>query len=159
MIVPVFLAVDFINFTYAKNPCSQNVPVPVVMEKGSFAYFDQKMGVGFDLRVDGVTRGSLSNGTHQAVVVIVCDLPIGGTAAAYLFDERSNGATLLQQVAEANWGPDWGAGPQSIHIRFAGNFLYVDSCKDNQCALSVVDTYALRNGKIRKVFSQTHPSR
>lgn len=148
MMLPLFLAVDFMNFTYTANPCSQNVPVPVVMRAGSFDYFDRKMAAGFDLRVDGVTRGSLANGTHQAVVVIVCDFPVGGTAAAYLFDERSSTATLLQQVADANWGPDWGAGPQSIHVRFAGKFLYVDSCKDDDCTSRLVKTYTLRNGKL-----------
>jgi hypothetical protein len=104
MILPFLLAVDFMNFTYTTNPCAKNVPVPVVMRKGSFSYFDQRMGTGFDLHVTSVTEGSLHTGTSQAVVVVACDFPIGGTAAAYLFDERSDTATFLAQVATANWG-------------------------------------------------------
>jgi hypothetical protein len=75
MIVPFFLAVDFLNFTYATNPCAANVPVPVVMRRGSFSYFDPKMGAGFDVRVAAVTKGSLQSGTRQVVVVLACDFP------------------------------------------------------------------------------------
>lgn len=157
MIVPFFLAaVNFMNFTYKTNPCSANVPVPVVMSGGKFSYFDQKMGQGFDLSVNKVLEGSLQSGTRQAVVVLTCDFPIGGTAAAYLFDERTGGAVYLAQVGTASWGADWGAPPSSIHVRFANNFLYVDQCKDNQCALFVVTTYALRSGKLAKVYVETH---
>jgi hypothetical protein len=156
VILPFLLAVDFMNFTYATNPCAKNVPVPVVMRKGAFAYFDAKMGAGFDLHVDSVKEGSLKAGTRQAVVVLACDFPVGGTAAAYLFDERSDAAVLLAQVGDANWGPDWGSGPASIHVRFANNFLYVDECKDTGCTMYVVTTYALRGGKLAKVFVQTH---
>jgi hypothetical protein len=152
MIVPFLLAVDFMNFTYATNPCASNVPVPVVMRRGSFSYFDEKMAAGFDLHVDSVKEGSLKSGTRQAVVVLACDFPVGGTAAAYLFDERAGGAVLLGRVGEANWGPDWGAGPKSIRVRFAKRFLYVDQCKDTQCAQNVVTTYALRGGRLTKVF-------
>jgi len=160
MIAPLLLAVDFMNFTYADNPCVKNLPVPVVMRKGSFAYFDEKMGAGFDLNVHSVTEGSLAKGTQQAVVVLACDYPAdGGTAAAYVFDERDSGAALLSDVAVANWGSDWGAGPDSIHIRFAKRFLYVDQCKDTDCKMSVVTTYALRAGKLVKVFTQTHKAR
>ena len=156
MVLPFLLALDFMNFTYATNPCAQNVPVPVVMRKGSFSYFDPNMGTGFDLHVAAVIEGSLASGTRQAVVVIACDFPIGGTAAAYLFDERTSGAVLLERVATANWGGDWGRGPDSIHLRFAKSFLYVDACKDDQCTTNVVTTYALRGGKLTKVFVQTH---
>jgi hypothetical protein len=149
-------SVDFKNFTYTTNPCSANVPVPVVMSAGTFSYFDQKMGTGFDLHVAAIKEGSLAEGTRQAVVVIACDFPVGGTAAAYLFDERTPTAVLLKQVATANWGADWGAGPDSIHIRFTNRFLYVDACKDTDCTLSVVTTYALRGGKLVQVFVQTH---
>lgn len=156
MIVPFVLAVDFMNFTYATNPCASNVPVPVVMRRGSFSYFDQKMAAGFDLHVDSVKKGSLRDGTRQAVVVLACDFPVGGTAAAYAFDERNNSAVLLGKVGAADWGPDWGSGPDSIHVRFAKHFLYVDQCTDNICATNTVTTYALRGGKLAKVFVQTH---
>jgi hypothetical protein len=156
MIVPFLLAVDFMNFTYATNPCQSNVPVPVVMRKGQFSYFDKKMAAGFDLHVDSVSVGSLQHGTQQAVVIVACDFPIGGTAAAYLFDERKDTAVLLAQVGAANWGGDWGAGPSSIHVRFAKNFLYVDDCKDSECTMNLVTTYALRAGKLKKVFVETH---
>jgi hypothetical protein len=156
MIVPLFLAVNFMNFTYATNPCAENVPVPVVMRKGYFSYFDEKMGSGFDLHVDSVKEGSLQNGTRQAVVVLTCDFPVGGTAAAYLFDERKDTAVLLAQVGDANWGGDWGQGPSSIHVSFAKHFLYVDDCKNDDCTMNIVTTYALRGGKLAKVFVQTH---
>ena len=156
MIAPLLLAVDFMNFTYATNPCSKNVPVPAVMRKGSFSYFDKDMAQGFDLHVDSVKEGSLSKGTRQAVVVLACDFPIGGTAEASAFDERAHGAVLLSEIAAANWGGDWGRGPDSIHIRFAKQFLYVDACQNDECTLNVVTTYALRGGKLVKVFTQTH---
>ncbi len=157
MIAPLLLAVDFMNFTYAKNPCEKNVPVPVAMRKGSFSYFDDKMGAGFDLSVHSVTEGSLAKGTRQAVVVLACDYPSdGGTAAAYAFDERQSATVLLSEVGEANWGSDWGAGPQSIHMRFAKQFLYIDACKDDDCTTNVVTTYALKNGRLLKVYEQTH---
>jgi hypothetical protein len=154
--LPFLLAVNFLNFTYTTNPCASNVPVPVVMKGGSFSYYDRKMGQGFDLSVKTVLEGSLQAGTRQAVVVIACDFPIGGTAAAYLFDERNGGAVELAQVGTADWGGDWGAGPDSIHLRFAKQFLYVDQCKDNDCKLFVLTTYAMKNGKLAKVFVQTH---
>jgi len=156
MIVPFFLAVDFMNFTYETNPCAQNVPVAAVMRKGAFSYFDQKMAAGFDLHVDSVKEGSLQTGTRQAVVVLACDFPVGGTAAAYLFDERNDTAVLLRQVGAANWGGDWGRGPDSIHVRFAKHLLYVDECKDVDCTTAIVTTYALHGGKLAKVFVQTH---
>ena len=159
MIVPFLFAVDFMNFTYTTNPCAQNVPVPVVMRKGTFSYFDKKMGAGFDLHVDSVKEGSLKNGTQQALVVLACDFPIGGTAAAYLFDERNDAAVFLAQVGEANWGGDWGRGQSSIHVRFAKHFLYVDQCKNDECTMNVVTTYALRGGKLAKVFVRTHKPR
>ncbi len=112
------------NFTYATNPCASNVPVPVVMRRGAFSYFDQKMAAGFDLHVAAVKKGSLRAGTRQAVVVIACDFPVGGTAAAYLFDERKDKAVPLGKVGSADWGVDWGAGPDSIHLRFANGLLY-----------------------------------
>jgi hypothetical protein len=151
------LAVDFMNFTYATNPCATNVPVPVVMRRGSFAYFDPKMGAGFDLHVDSVTEGTLQDGTRQAVVVIVCDFPVGGTAAAYLFDERKGRALLLARVGTADWGPDWGAGPQSIHVRFVSHRLYVNQCADKDCAKNAVTTYALRAGRLAKIAVSPSP--
>jgi hypothetical protein len=156
MIVPLLFAIDFMNFTYATNPCKSNVPVPVVMRKGRFSYFDKKMAAGFDLHVDSVSSGSLQTGTRQDVVVVACDFPVGGAAAAYLFDERKGGATLLAQVGAANWGGDWGAGPSSIHVRFTNKLLYVDDCKDTDCTLNLVTTYALRAGKLTKVYVETH---
>lgn len=160
MIAPLLLAVDFMNFTYATNPCSQNVPVPVVTRKGSFSYFDDKMGAGFDLNVHSVVEGSLAKGTQQAVVVLACDFPAdGGAAEAYAFDERKSGAVFLSKLAVAGWGSDWGAGPNSIHIRFAKHFLYVDACGDPNCTMKVVTTYALRGGKLVKVFTQKHKPR
>jgi hypothetical protein len=151
MFLPFLLAADFMNFTYTTNPCARNVPVPVVMRKGSFSYFDARMGTGFDLHVVSVTDGSLQTGTAQAVVVLACDFPIGGTAAAYLFDERNDTVTFLAQVATANWGGDWGRGPDSIHVRFAKKLLYVEQCKDDACATNVATTYALRDGKLSRV--------
>ena len=159
MIVPLLLAVDFMNFTYATIPCAQNVPVAAVMRQGRFSYFDQKMAAGFDVHVAAVKEGSLRDGTRQAVVVLACDFPIGGTAAAYLFDERNDAAVLLAKVGSADWGGDWGSGPSAIHVRFAKHLLYVDQCKDLDCSLAVVTTYALRSGKLAKVFVQTHKPR
>jgi hypothetical protein len=154
MIVPFFLAVDFMNFTYATNPCAANVPVPVVMRRGSFSYFDPKMAAGFDLHVASVTKGSLQAGTRQAVVVLACDFPVGGTSAAYVFDERANGAAFLARVATADWGPDWGRGPTSIHVRFANRRLYVDQCADTACAKNIVTTYVLNSGRLEKAPAQ-----
>jgi hypothetical protein len=159
MIAPLLLAIDFMNFTYATNPCAKNVPVPAVMRKGRFSYFDEKMGQGFDVNVHSVTEGSLAKGTQQAVVVLACGFPIGGTAEAYAFDERKNGAVLLAELAAANWGGDWGRGPDSIHIRFAKQFLYVDACQNDECTVNLVTTYALRGGKLVKVFAQRHKPR
>lgn len=156
MIAPLLLAVDFMNFTYAKNPCSNNVPVPAVMTKGTFSYFDGKMGTGFDLHVVTVKHGSLAPGTRQAVVVIACDFPVGGTAEAYAYSDSGGSAVLLGAVASANWGGDWGRGPDAIHIRFANRFLYVDACKEDDCTSYVVKTFALRNGKLVKVYERTH---
>ena len=156
MIAPLLLAVDFMNFTYATNPCYKNVPVPAVMVKGSFSYFDKDMGAGFDLRVDSVKRGSLVRGTQQAVVVLVCDYPIGGTAEAYIFSDRGNSAPMLGAVASANWGADWGAAPNSIHATFRKQYLYIDACKDDDCTANIVTTYALRNGKLVKIYEHTH---
>jgi hypothetical protein len=154
MIVPLVLAVDFMNFTYTTNPCATNVPVPVVMRRGAFSYFDPKIGAGFDLHVASIVKGSLRAGTHQAVVVLACDYPVGGTAAAYLFDARTNGAALLAKIATANWGPDWGAGPSSIRVRFAKNMLYVQQCADTACVANTRSTYALRGGKLMNIHNE-----
>ncbi|MEA2786336.1 MAG: hypothetical protein QOF71_2440 [Candidatus Eremiobacteraeota bacterium] len=154
MIVPLMVAVDFMNFTYATNPCTTNVPVPVVMRRGAFSYFDPKMGSGFDLHVASVVKGSLRAGTQQAVVVLACDFPVGGTAAAYLFDARANGAALLAKIATADWGPDWGAGPSSIRVRFAKNVLYVEQCANTGCATNTRTAYALRGGKLTRIQNE-----
>jgi hypothetical protein len=159
MIAPFLFAVDFLNYTYATNPCAENVPVPVVMRKGSFSYVDRTAGASFDLNVHSVKQGSLRDGTRQAVVILVCDFTVGGEAAAYLFDERGNRAVLLAQVGEANWGGDWGRGPDSIHVTFARHYLYVDECKDTDCTKNVVTTYALRGRKLATVFVETHAPR
>jgi len=159
MIVPLLLAVDFMNFNYTDIPCSSNVPPPAQIRKGTYSYFDQNMGTGFEVSVESVKRGSLGPGTQQAVVVLACQFPMGGTAGAYAYDVRGDTAVLLGEVGTADWGGDWGAGPKSIHIRFAKRFLYVDSCKDSHCEMSEVRTYALRGGKLVKVYVQTHKTR
>lgn len=155
MIVPLLLAVDFMNFNYSASPCD-NVPPPIVARKGTYSYFDKKMAQGFDVFVRTVKQGSLSAGTKQAVVVLSCDFPIGGTAEAFAYDIHANAAALLGDVGSANWGGDWGRGPDSIHITFRNNYLYVDSCKDDECTMREVRTYALRSGKLVKVYVQTH---
>lgn len=154
MILLLIVAVDFLNFNYSVSPCS-NVPAPVLMRKGSYSYFDEKMGAGFDIFLRSVKKGSLQAGTQQAVVVLSCDFPIGGTAQAFAYDMRGNTAALLGTVGGANWGGDWGAGPDSIHITFRNKLLYVDSCKDDDCTQREVRTYALRAGKLVKVYAQT----
>jgi hypothetical protein len=155
MVLPLlFLVVDFMNFKYTATPCS-NVPPPIVIEKGEYTYFDQKMGAGFEVFVRNVKQGSLRAGTQQAVVVLSCDFPIGGTAEAFAYDIHGNTAALLGEVGGANWGGDWGRGPDSIHITFKSNFLYVDSCQDDDCTTREVRTYALRDGKLVKVYAQT----
>lgn len=121
------------------------------MRKGRFSYFDKREAVGFDLYVDAVKKGSLENGTRQAVVIITCEFPIGGTAAAYAFDERQNTAVLLGQVATADWGADWGEGPKSIRVRFANHRLHVEQCANTDCTVKFNTTYALRGGKLVKV--------
>ena len=136
--------VDYANFTYTTNPCATNVPVAAVMRKGRFSYQDPSTAAGFDLHVASVTRGSMRAGTRQAVVVIACDFPVGGTAAAYLYDERANGPVLLKKVGEADWGGDWGAGPTSIHVRFIPNALRIDACARPDCATRATTTYALK---------------
>ena len=153
--IAALLAVDFMNFTYHTHPCSGNVPVPVLMRKGSFAYFDPKMAQGFDLHVVKVTEGSLRAGTRQAVVVLACDFPIGGTAEAYAFDERTGGAVLLGRVAGADWGGDWGSGPSSIRVQFANRRLEVEQCSDTQCSGTRHTTYALTGGKLAAVATVT----
>jgi hypothetical protein len=147
-VLPLIAAVDFMNFTYRTNPCQANVPVPAIVRKGAFHYLDQRAAVGFDIYVDAVKRGVLRDGTRQAVVVLTCEFPVGGTAAAYAFDERGDTAAPLGEVATANWMPDWGEGPSSIRVRFANRLLYVEHCKDDRCTKKVETTYALRRGKL-----------
>jgi len=159
MIAALAASVDFMNFTYAHNPCSGNVKVPVVMRGGSSSWQDPNdPSMGFEFHVDKVVKGSLSPRTSQAVVVIACDGPFdGGAADAYLYDEHGKSATFIEKVGEAAWGSDWGESPSSIHVRFAGKYLYVDQCKNvSACDEYVVTTYALRNGKFVKVYEQTH---
>jgi hypothetical protein len=151
MIAAVVLAADFMNFTYHVSPCAQNVPIPFVMRNGTLSYVDKKTAASFDVRVDSVKRGSLASGERQAVVVLACEFPVGGTAAAYAFEEQNKTATLLGKVATANWGGDWGQGPTSIHVRFANNHLYVEQCKDDECTAKVQSTYALHDGKLVRI--------
>ena len=80
MILPLVLAVDFMNFDYADMPCSRNVPPPALIRKGS-----------------------LSAGTRAAVVVLACQFPMGGTAGAYAYEIRGDTAALLGRVASADW--------------------------------------------------------
>lgn len=155
MFAPLLFAVDFMNFTYATNPCFGNVPVPAVMRKGEFDYTDRKMGADFFLTVDSVKRGSLKAGTRQAVVIIECDYPVGGVASAYLFDERKNVAVRLAEIARADWGGDWGCGPSCIHARFYKDRLYVQQCADSECTTTAHSVYALRNGKAVRLAA--HP--
>lgn len=145
--LPFFLAIDFMNFTYTTNPCPQNVPVAVRMRKGEFSYVQKITDVEFILHVDSITQGSLQPGMRQAVVVMACDFPLGGTAAAYVFDERGKNAVLLDPVASANWGADWGCGPDSIKVRFASRVLRVQQCSDSHSRTKRTN-YVLRNGRL-----------
>lgn len=149
--LPLIAAVDFMNFTYVTTPCPKNVPVRAIVRKGAFHYFDKRAAVGFDIYVDGIKRGVLRAGTYQAVVVLTCQFPVGGAAAAYVFDERGNAAVLLGEVATANWMPDWGAGANSIRVRFANRLLYVAHCNDDRCSTKVETTYALRREKLVQI--------
>lgn len=158
MLALLLVLVDFLNFQYSVSPCS-NVPPPVIMKHGTYSYFDRKMAVGFDLFVRNVKFGSLRSGTQQAVVVITCDFPVGGTAKAFAYDIHGKSAALLGEVGGANWGGDWGRGPDSIHITFKQHFLYVDSCADDDCETSEVRTYALRGHKLQKLYARTHKTR
>jgi hypothetical protein len=148
VILPLLLTVDFMNFSYARLPCSANVPPPAIVRKGSYSYFDKKMAVGFDVFVRGVVLGSLRAGTQQAVVTIACDYPVGGTAEAYAYDVHGDTAVLLGSVGSANWGPDWGRGPSSIQVRFANDILYVTDCKDSECTANETKKYALHGDKL-----------
>jgi len=140
--------VDFNNFTYRVHPCPSNVPTAAVMSRGTYSYYDKHMGQGFTVRVKSVTAGSLGTGTHQAAVILACDFPMGGTAAAYLYDIHGGAATLLGKIATANWSADWGAGPDSIHIGFAHDELSVTACANAACEKNALTRYALRNGKL-----------
>ena len=157
--IGLIVAVDFMNFTYQHNPCAGNVPVPLVMRAGSFSWVSPKdASWGFDFHVDRVVEGSLAPKTRQAVVVIACDAPVdGGAAQAYLYDEVAGTARYIETVGEADWGSDWGESPDSIHVRFANGFLYVDRCANtSDCTQYLVTTYALRGGKFVKVYEETH---
>lgn len=149
---------DFSNFTYRTNPCSANVPVVAVVRAGTFDYFDKKMGAGFTISVKSVTTGSLGAGSRQAVVTLTCDFPVGGTASAYLFDIHGTAATPLGKVADANWGPDWGAGPDSIHVKFLNGTLSVTDCANTDCTKNATTVYALQDGKLTKLSSKTTPA-
>ena len=151
----MLLAVDFMNYTYATNPCTTNVPVRAVMRSGSFYYEDPQMGQAFTVTVKSVQRGSLQPGTHQALVVLQCEFPIGGTAAAYVFDEQKTGAVLLRKIAVANWGGDWGD-PNGIKATFGRERLVVDSCQDDYCELKASKTYALHAGKLVLLSMRTY---
>ena len=161
---PAAAGVDFMNFTYKVNPCGSSdgktPPPPVAMQKGK-AFYAIAVDAGFDLQVERLVEGSLAPGTRQAVVVISCHYPVdGGAAGAYLFEERNTTARFVQQVGEAQWGGDWGEPSETIHIRFANGFLYVDQCKSVTHCIEgsdfVVTTYARRDGKIVKVYQETH---
>jgi hypothetical protein len=120
---------------------------------------DKATAAGFDIYVDSVKEGTLKPGTRQAVVVMECEFPVGGTAAAYAFDERQTHAVLLRQVGTANWGPDWGAGPSSITIRFAENRLHVEDCADDDCTAKRETTYALKRNKLVQISVRTKKTR
>lgn len=154
MIVPLLMAVDFMNFNYSQVPCPGNVPPPALIRNGSYSYSDPHTGGEFEVRVDSVKRGSLSADTNQAVVVLLCEFPIGGTSKAYAYDIRGATAVYLGTVAGADWGGDWGCAPFSIKICFANKILYADTCKNNNADDREVTTYALRNGKLVKVGLQ-----
>lgn len=153
--------VDFKNFDYAVSPCggassADDVPPPVLVRNGTFAYTNETMGTAFDVSVSFVQRGSLLPGRQQALVVLACHFPIGGTSTSYVYDVGGTTAVLLGTLPGADWGGDWGSGPSSIHSRFANRFLYVDVCKPPDCKQRVVTTYALRGGKFVRVWQQTH---
>jgi hypothetical protein len=136
------------------HPCAGNVPIAAAVRGGRFSYFDKKMGQGFTISIVSVKEGTLGAGTRQAAVILSCEFPIGGTASAYLFDIHMNTATLLAKIADANWGGDWGAGPDSIHITFSNNVLSVASCANDACDKNALTRYALRGGKLTKLSGQ-----
>jgi hypothetical protein len=161
---PLAAGVNFKNFDYAVSPCggdgndaADDVPPPVHVRAGTYAYNNAAMGTAFDVSVAFVQRGSLQSGTQQALVVLSCEFPIGGTSTSYLYDVAGTTAVLLGELPGASWGGDWGSGPNSIHTRFANDFLYVDACgRVSDCKTRVVTTYALRGGKLVQVWKQTH---
>ncbi len=58
---------------------------------------------------------------------------------------------LLGSVGSGSWGPDWGRGPDFIHVRFSNGILYVTDCKDSECTANETKKYALRGKKLVSV--------
>lgn len=154
MIGPLLLAVDFMNFAYPKTPC-ERVRTPAVVSRGSLSYSDTKYGVGYDIRVNRVARGSLAAGTRQAAVVLTCEPPRGSDTRVYLFEERGTRAVLLGEIGGADSGGDWGRGPDDIKIRFTGQTVHVTACASYNCSTTADTVYALRGGKLVKITKRS----
>ena len=161
---PFWLALDFMNFTYAKNSGRRrNVPVPVVMRKGTFSDFDKGMGTRVSTSTSPPAKeGSLRSGTR--VKPSSCWRAISRSAERrrrICSTSAQDGAGTARAGRRGQLRRRLGtrAGLQS-HVRFAKGFLYVETHAGTiSCTMNLVTTYVLRAGKLTKVFVQTRKPR
>ncbi|HXN08462.1 MAG TPA: hypothetical protein VN860_02240 [Candidatus Acidoferrales bacterium] len=151
--------VDFNNFTYATNPCGPN---PTTMRNGHGDYEgppDQGVPT-FSLDMGAVYRGRLGQ-RDAAVVVLSCGLPVGSGSSADAYAINGSHATYLKHLGEVSAGSG-GYPPSSwLHVRFAGDLLYVDRLADPEMYPHrwTVTTYRLRGDKLSVVNVLVHQRR
>lgn len=145
--------VDFKNSTYSNTPCGDQ---KVAVNNG-LAWYDRG-DVQFQVSVGSVKYGSLKPGTRQALVMLTCKFPVGSTSALHLYDVGATGpkdlGVLATADADSGYAVDW------VYTNFKNGLLYVDRCDwaSDACKTSIVTTYALRNGKLTKVYETHHPT-
>jgi hypothetical protein len=150
-------SVDFNNFTYATHPCG---PKPTAMRNGHGDYDLPGQEVTLSLDMGAVYRGRLGH-RDAAVVVLFCGLPVGSDSSAYAYAIDGSRATLLKYLGDVS--ADSGGYPPSswLHIRFAGDLLYVDRLANPDLYPDqwTVTTYRLRGDKLSVVNVLVHRRR
>lgn len=146
--------VDFNNFTYATHPCGSK---PTTMHNGHGDYDLSGQGVTLSLDMSAVYPGRLGQ-RDAAVVVLSCGLPVGSDSSADAYAINGSHATYLKHLGDVSAG-EGGYPPNSwIHVRFAGDLLYVDRLTDPEMYPDrwTVTTYRLRGDNLVVVNVLVH---
>jgi hypothetical protein len=156
---PAAAGVDFKNFSYAHHPCGPN-PVPMRGGHGDYPDKDPRVDPGTVFGLGWLaTHGGRIGTRNVAVVALYCETHPGTNQSADVYAIDGSRATYLRHVADIYTNSGSWALDQWIHVRFAGDQLFVDARNSGEDAASplwTVTTYRLQGNTLRAVYKLVH---